>query len=85
MACPALDGLHYLSGGAVGFARGLNDTPKMVALLMAARAVHPNVGLALVAGVMALGGLFALWPSRRRRVPSVAPTETRALAEVAGR
>jgi hypothetical protein len=33
-----LDALHYLSGGAVGFARGLNDTPKMVALLMAGEA-----------------------------------------------
>lgn len=53
-----LDLLHYVSGGAVGFARGLNDTPKMVALLIAARAVPPNVGLALVATVMALGGVL---------------------------
>jgi PiT family inorganic phosphate transporter len=53
-----LDGLHYLSGGAVGFARGLNDTPKIVALLLAGEAVNPNLGLVLVAGVMALGGLL---------------------------
>jgi PiT family inorganic phosphate transporter len=57
-----LDGLHYLSGGAVGFARGLNDTPKIVALLLAAdaggEALHPNIGLALVAVVMAIGGLL---------------------------
>ncbi|MBV9495596.1 MAG: inorganic phosphate transporter, partial [Acidobacteria bacterium] len=58
-----LDGLHYLSGGAVGFARGLNDTPKIVALLIAGEAlspgtITPNVGLALVAVVMAIGGVL---------------------------
>jgi PiT family inorganic phosphate transporter len=53
-----LDGLHYLSGGAVGFARGLNDTPKIVALLLAGEAVNPNLGLALVAVVMAVGGVL---------------------------
>ena len=51
--------MHYLSGGAVGFARGLNDTPKMVALLMAGEAVHPNIGLLLVAVAMALGGVLS--------------------------
>lgn len=53
-----LDGAHYLSAGAVGFARGLNDTPKIVALLIGAQALAPNVGLALVAVVMALGGVL---------------------------
>lgn len=57
-AGPLLDGLHYLSGGAVGFARGLNDTPKIVALLLAGEAFPPNVALALVAFVMAAGGLL---------------------------
>ena len=55
-----LDVLHYLSGGAVGFARGLNDTPKIVALLLGAdalQAIHPNLGLALVAVAMAGGGI----------------------------
>ena len=28
----AMDIAHFLSAGAVGFVRGLNDTPKMVAL-----------------------------------------------------
>jgi len=55
---PVLDGLHYLSGGAVGFARGLNDTPKMVALLIAGEATHPNVGLVLIAA-MAVGGVVS--------------------------
>jgi PiT family inorganic phosphate transporter len=53
-----LDGLHYLSGGAVGFARGLNDTPKIVTLLLAGEAVSPYLGLVLVAVVMAIGGLL---------------------------
>jgi PiT family inorganic phosphate transporter len=55
---PVLDSLHFLSAGAVGFARGLNDTPKIVALLLVAPALNPNLGLALVAVVMALGGLL---------------------------
>jgi PiT family inorganic phosphate transporter len=56
-AGPVLDGLHYVSGGAVGFARGLNDTPKIVALLLAGEAVQPSLGLVLVALVMAVGGV----------------------------
>lgn len=52
-----LDGFHFLSGGAVGFARGLNDTPKIVALLLAGEALEPNLGLLLVAVVMAVGGV----------------------------
>jgi PiT family inorganic phosphate transporter len=54
----ALDAAHYLSGGAVGFARGLNDTPKIVALMLAANAIPDLWGLALVAGVMAVGGVL---------------------------
>ena len=57
-AGPVLDGLHYLSGGAVGFARGLNDTPKIVALLLTGEAISPNMGLVLVALVMAGGGIL---------------------------
>ncbi len=53
-----VDGLHLLSGGAVGFARGLNDTPKIVALLLAGGAVHPMAGLAAVAVFMAVGGVL---------------------------
>jgi inorganic phosphate transporter, PiT family len=53
-----LDSFHFLSGGAVGFARGLNDTPKIVALLLAGEALAPSVGLGLVALCMAVGGVF---------------------------
>jgi inorganic phosphate transporter, PiT family len=58
-AGPALDFLHYLSAGAVGFARGLNDTPKMVALLIAGSALRPQFGLVAVALVMAAGGVLS--------------------------
>jgi PiT family inorganic phosphate transporter len=55
----ALDRLHYLSAGAVSFARGLNDTPKIVALLITAQAFHLPTGIGLTALVIALGGLFS--------------------------
>ncbi len=55
-----VDGLHLGSGLALGFARGLNDTPKIMALLVAAAwsGLNPRVVLALIAGVMAAGGLL---------------------------
>jgi PiT family inorganic phosphate transporter len=51
--------LHLLSAGATGFARGLNDTPKIAALLVASGAVGLAGSAALVALVMAAGGLLA--------------------------
>jgi inorganic phosphate transporter, PiT family len=55
-----LDRLHALSAGAVCFARGLNDTPKIVALLLAAQALQlPHaITLTLVGVSMACGGLL---------------------------
>ncbi|MGH8442752.1 MAG: inorganic phosphate transporter [Nevskiaceae bacterium] len=54
-----IDGLHYLSAGAVSFARGVNDTPKIVALfLLAAPVVGGVAAFPAVALVMAAGGLF---------------------------
>ena len=58
----ALDLLHYLSAGAVGFARGLNDTPKIAALLVVSSALTPTARYGLVALFIALGG----WLSARR-------------------
>jgi PiT family inorganic phosphate transporter len=54
-----LDRLHYLSAGAVCFARGLNDTPKVVALLVAAEAVHLPLASSIVAAAIAVGGLVS--------------------------
>jgi len=53
-----LDTLHFLSGGAASFARGLNDTPKMAALLMVAQAFDIRWGFLAVAVTMAVGGLL---------------------------
>ncbi len=49
---------HFVSAGAVSFARGLNDTPKIVALLAAASLPgFPGFSLSTIA-VMALGGVL---------------------------
>lgn len=53
-----LDKLHYLSSGAVSFARGLNDTPKIVALLLVMNAFSLKWGIGIVAIAMAIGGLL---------------------------
>lgn len=53
-----LDKMHYISSGAVSFARGLNDTPKIVALLLIVKVFSLNWGLFLVATAMAIGGLL---------------------------
>ena len=55
---PTLDVLHYLSTGAASFARGLNDTPKMAALLLAAPGLEVGWGFLAVALPIALGGLL---------------------------
>lgn len=55
---PALDVLHFLSTGAASFARGLNDTPKMAALLLAVPGLELHWGFLIVAVAIALGGLL---------------------------
>ncbi|GBC83187.1 Low-affinity inorganic phosphate transporter 1 [bacterium HR10] len=53
-----VDAVHYLSAGAVCFGRAMNDTPKIVALLVAAPTVNSSWGLAVVVMAMVLGGLL---------------------------
>jgi PiT family inorganic phosphate transporter len=53
-----VDGLHYLSAAMVSFARGLNDTPKIVALLLVVDALRIELGMLAIATAMALGGLL---------------------------
>lgn len=53
-----VNSLHYLSSGMVSFARGLNDTPKIAAILLAGAAVSPQFAIAAVATFMAAGGLI---------------------------
>lgn len=54
---PLLDVLHFACTGAASFARGLNDTPKMVALLLVVPNLDLPLAFATVAGTIALGGL----------------------------
>ena len=53
-----LDSLHFCSGGVVSFARGLNDTPKIVALLLLTKGLSIPWGMFAVALGMAVGGLL---------------------------
>jgi len=57
-AATVLDRSHFLSAGAVSFARGLNDTPKIAALMLVAPQLGGIFGTALVAGAMACGGIL---------------------------
>lgn len=61
-----LDHLHWLTSGATSFARGMNDAPKIVALVLAATALQGSVALAsspflftLVTAGMVAGSLIA--------------------------
>jgi PiT family inorganic phosphate transporter len=53
-----LDVLHYLSTGAASFARGLNDTPKMAALLLLVPNLDSRWACPIIAVVIAIGGLL---------------------------
>lgn len=53
------DAGHFVSAGAVSFARGLNDTPKIVALGLVVSPLDLTWSIGLVAPVMALGGLVS--------------------------
>jgi PiT family inorganic phosphate transporter len=50
------DGVHWFSGAAISFARGLNDTPKIVAILLVAAAASIKLDYLFVALVIAIGG-----------------------------
>lgn len=63
-----LDALHFLSAGATGFARCLNDTPKMVALLLLAGPLGGSTGMILIGITMAIGG----WISARQVAETLA-------------
>jgi PiT family inorganic phosphate transporter len=54
----ALDVAHFISAGSMSFARGLNDTPKIVALLLVIESLGIRLGMLAVAAGMAVGGLL---------------------------
>ena len=53
-----MDGAHFLSAGTVCFARALNDTPKIVAVLLILKTLDISWGFLAIAGMMTLGGLI---------------------------
>jgi PiT family inorganic phosphate transporter len=53
-----MDTAHFMSAGVVSFARGLNDTPKIVAMLLVLQAFDIRWGFLAVAMMMAIGGLL---------------------------
>ncbi len=53
-----MDGLHFLSAGVVSFARGLNDTPKIMGLLLVINALNIQWGMLSIGIAMAVGGLL---------------------------
>ena len=53
-----VDAGHFLSAGVVSFARGLNDTPKMAALLLLVKWLTAPLDIGVVAIAIAIGGLL---------------------------
>lgn len=53
-----LDFFHFISAGIVSFARGLNDTPKIVGLLLVINSLDIRWGMIAIALAMAIGGLL---------------------------
>jgi PiT family inorganic phosphate transporter len=54
-----VDAGHFASAGIVSFARGLNDTPKIAALMLLVKWLAPANEIVVVAVTMAVGGLLA--------------------------
>lgn len=53
---PLLDKLHILSGSIVTFARGINDAPKILSLLILSSSLPPSYGLIGIGIFMIVGG-----------------------------
>jgi PiT family inorganic phosphate transporter len=68
-----MDGAHFASAGVVSFARGLNDTPKIAALLLVVQALDIRWGLLAVAAAMAVGG----WLNARKVAETMSHKITR--------
>lgn len=52
------DRLHVLSAMSICFARGVNDTPKLTALLLAAHLLDAHVSVVIISIAMAAGGIL---------------------------
>lgn len=73
-----VDGAHLLSASLVGFARGVNDTPKILGLLVGAAVVAPTTGAIGITLAMVLGGLLAarrVAETMARKITTMTPAE----------
>lgn len=70
------DALHWLSAAAISFARGLNDTPKIAALLLVASAAGARFHFGMVAVAMALGGILGATRVARTLSHKITPMAT---------
>ncbi len=71
-----LDIAHYLTAGTASFARGLNDTPKMAALLLVEPAIDIRWGILGVGLMIAIGALMDARPVAEtlgKKVTSMTP------------
>jgi len=71
------DVLHWLSGAAISFARGLNDTPKIAALLLVTGAGALHANYVLVALAMAVGGALGAGRVAQTLSRKITPMATR--------
>jgi len=72
------DRLHVFSAGAVCFARGLNDTPKIAALLLLAPGIDTQWIIIAVAFAMLLGGVFnarRVAETLSHKITTITPTQ----------
>jgi PiT family inorganic phosphate transporter len=58
-AAIVVDKLHFLTAGLVSFARGMNDTPKIAALLLLLPALGNGGSVGCVAVMIAIGGIVS--------------------------
>jgi len=71
------DSIHWFSAAAISFARGLNDTPKLVAVLLVATAYNVRVNYMVVAAAIALGGILGATRVAQTLSKRITPMATR--------
>jgi PiT family inorganic phosphate transporter len=71
------DGVHWFSAAAISFARGLNDTPKIVAVLLVAAAYNARVNYLVVAAAIAIGGVLGAARVAQTLSKRITPMATR--------
>lgn len=71
---PIADGVHWFSAAAISFARGLNDTPRV---LLVAAAYNARLNYMVVALAIAIGGVLGAARVAQTRSKRITPMATR--------